>query len=102
MKAVKVQYKTTQEFAEANKANISKVMAELREINNTGIKYSVFISDDGQSFLHFALFRDDDAQKRLNELGSFKQFAAELKASGPVEPPKPETLNLVNSSYDVF
>ncbi|MBL8015949.1 MAG: hypothetical protein JNK43_01660 [Ignavibacteria bacterium] len=102
MKAVKVQYKTTQEFAEANKANISKVMAELREINIAGIKYSVFISDDGLSFMHFAMFRNDDDQKKLNELGSFKQFAAELKASGPVEPPKPETVNLVNSSYDIF
>ncbi|MBZ0202904.1 MAG: hypothetical protein K8I03_07800 [Ignavibacteria bacterium] len=102
MKTVRVQYKVKPEFAETNKTNISKVMAELRNLNDEGIKYSTFLFEDGQTFLHFAMFRDDDGQKKLNELESFKKFGAELKASGPVEPPKPEVLNLVDSCYNIF
>ncbi len=102
MKTVRVQYKAKPEFVETNKANISRVMSDLRELNDPGIKYSTFIFEDGQTFMHFAMFSDDDGQKKLNELESFKKFGAELKASGPVEPPKPETLTLVNSSYDIF
>lgn len=102
MKSVKVQYKTTAEFAETNKANISKVMSDLREINDEGIKYSVFLSDDGQTFMHLAIFRDDSGQQKLNGLESFKNFQAALKESEPVEPPKPDVLAIVDSSYRIF
>ncbi len=102
MKTVRVQYKVKPEFADTNKANIANVMRELREMNDEGIKYSTFIFDDGQRFMHFAMFRDEDGQKKLNELESFKKFGRELKESGPVEPPMPEVLSLVDSCYDIF
>lgn len=102
MKTVRVQYKVKPEFAETNKANIANVMSDLRTLNDDGIKYSTFIFDDGQTFMHLAMFRDEDGQKKLNELESFKKFGSELKSSGPVEPPKPEILTLVDSCYDIF
>lgn len=102
MKTVKVQYKVKPEYTETNKANISQVMNELRGLNDTGIKYSTFIADDGQTFTHFAMFNDESGQKKLNDLESFKKFGAELKASGPIEPPKPEVLSLVDTCYDIF
>ncbi|MEO8512673.1 MAG: hypothetical protein ABI543_03875 [Ignavibacteria bacterium] len=102
MKTVRVQYKVKPEFVETNKSNISRVMSDLRGLNDTGIKYSTFIFEDGQTFMHFAMFRDEDGQKKLNELESFKKFGAELKASGPVEPPKPEVLSLVDSCFEIF
>jgi hypothetical protein len=37
MKAVKVQYTLKAEYAETNKANINKVMADLQELANLGI-----------------------------------------------------------------
>lgn len=102
MKTVRVQYKVKPEYSETNKTNIANVMSDLRKMNDDGIKYSTFLSDDGQTFMHFAMFRDDDGQKKLNDLESFKKFGAELKASGPLEPPKPENLSLVDSSYNIF
>ncbi len=102
MKAVKVQYKVKPEYTDTNKANIAEVMSDLRKLNDNTIKYSTFISEDGQTFVHFAMFKDENGQRTLNELGSFKKFGAELKASGPLEPPKPETLTLVDSGYDIF
>ena len=102
MKTVRVQYKVKPEFAATNKANISKVMSDLRELNDTGTKYSAYLFEDGQTFMHLAMFRDEDGQKRLNELESFKKFGAELKASGLIEPPKAESPALVDSCYDIF
>lgn len=102
MKTVKVQYKTTPEFAETNKANISKVMQELRGLNDDGIKYSAFTCGDGQTFIHMAMFSDDSGQQKLNGLESFKNFQAALKESEPVEPPKPDLLEIVDSNYEIF
>ena len=39
MKSVKVQYTVKAEYADTNKANISQVMADLRELAHPGIKY---------------------------------------------------------------
>ncbi len=102
MKTVRVQYKVKPEYTETNKANIAVVMSDLRKLNDDGIKYSTFLFEDGQTFMHFAMFRDESGQKKLNDLESFKKFGAELRASGPLEPPKPETLSLVDSSYNIF
>lgn len=102
MKTVRVQYKVKPEYAETNKANITKVMSDLRMLNDDGIKYSTFIFEDGQTFMHFTMFKDEAGQKILNDLESFKKFAAELKASGLIEPPKVENLTLVDSCYDIF
>ena len=102
MSAVKVQYTVKQEYAAKNKENISRVMSDLRLINNPGIKYSSFVLEDGKTFMHFAIFKNDEANKVLNNLESFKQFQAGLKASGPEAPPKAENLSLVASCYDFF
>lgn len=102
MKTVRVQYKVKPEYAETNKANIAKVMGDLRKLNDEGIKYTTFTFEDGLTFMHFTMFKDEAGQKILNDLESFKQFASELKASGLTEPPKVENLTLVASCYDVF
>ncbi len=102
MKTVKVEYKVKPGFAETNKANISKVMQELRELNDDGIKYSAFTCGDGQTFIHMAMFSDDSGQQKLNGLESFKNFQAALKESEPFEPPKPDLLEIVDSSYVIF
>ncbi len=101
-KIVRVQYTTNPEYAAHNKENISKVMSDLREINSPGIKYSTFLEPDGKTFMHFAIFENEEGEILLNALDSFKQFQMELKASGPETPPKVAHLSLVASCYDFF
>ena len=102
MKTVRVQYKVKPEYAETNKSNIARVMSDLRNLNDSGIRYSTFLYEDGVTFMHFAMFKDDNGQKMLNDLESFKKFTASLKASGLLEPPKAENLFLVDSCYNIF
>ena len=102
MNAVKVQYTVKEGYVETNKANIQRVMADLQEINHPGIKYSAFLLDDGQSFVHFVMRVDDEAQKTLSELPAFQEFQRQLRESGPEVPPQVENLTLVGASWGVF
>lgn len=102
MNAVKVQYSVKEEFVETNKANIQRVMADLKEIDNPDIKYSAFLLDDGKSFVHFAMLANDEAQKTLNDLSSFQEFQRQLRESGLEVPPNAEDLSLVGSSWEIF
>lgn len=102
MKSVKVQYTVKEDYASTNKANISQVMADLRELGNPGIKYSTFVLEDGKTFLHFGMYHDQEALDVVNNLPSFQSFREQLKASGPESPPKGIDLTLVDSSYEIF
>ena len=102
MKAVKVQYTVKQEYADTNKRNIRKVMADLREISHPGIKYSSFVLDDGKTFVHFGVYSDQAALDVVNNLPSFQFFRDQLNASGPEMPPKADNLNFLDSSYEIF
>jgi quinol monooxygenase YgiN len=102
MKAVKVQYTVKPEYADTNKRNIRKVMEDLQEIANPGIRYSSFVLDDGKTFVHFGVYSDQAAMDVLNNLPSFQFFRDQLKASGPDAPPNADDLNLVDSSYEIF
>lgn len=102
MNAVKVQYTVKQTYVETNKANIRRVMADLKEINSPKIKYSAFLLDDGKSFVHFVMRADEEAQKTLSELPSFQEFQRQLRESSPEVAPKAENLTLVGASWDVF
>ena len=59
MRAVKVEYTVKPEYVATNKANIQKVMDELRSLGNTGILYSTYVKEDGVSFVHFSIHRDE-------------------------------------------
>ncbi len=101
MQAIKVTYTVQEQYAEHNKENIRNVMAELRALNRSDIRYATFVEDDGKTFTHFAVRRDTESFK-LDSLESFKKFQSELKASSPEKPPVAAPLTLVDSSYDIF
>ncbi len=102
MKAVKVQYTVNDEYVETNKKNIHKVMADLREINNPGVRYSAFVLDDGRTFVHLAMYPDEETMSIVSNLDAFQSFRQQLKESQPEVPPKAEDLTLVGSAYEFF
>ena len=102
MKAVRVQYTVTEDYAPTNKANIEKVMADLKELANPGIRYSAFTMEDGCTFVHFAMFDSAESQGELGKLESFGSFQKQLRASGLVSPPDAQPLGLVGASWDIL
>lgn len=63
MKATKVEYTVQCEFAKQNAENITKVMSDLKQLNNADLKYSSFILDDKKSFVHFVMTNTEEAGK---------------------------------------
>lgn len=102
MNVVKVQYTVKKEYIETNKANIQRVIIDLKDINNPNIKYSAFLIDNGKSFVHFVMQLDDQAQKPLIELPSFQDFQRQMRESDLEVAPKAENLHLVGSSWDII
>src|SRR5215472_10939158 len=100
MKASKIQYTVQPGFAEQNKKNIAKVMEELRAANHPGLRYSAWILEDGKTFMHFVMYNDEQSEKVIPALASFKHFQTELMGSKPEALPKLESLTTVGSSYE--
>ena len=102
MKIVRVTYTTKPEYAAQNQQNIQQVMSDLQQLGHPGISYNAYLNADGKTFVHTAFFKADDDQQVLFDLGSFKTFQEQLKASGPEAPPKQELLTLVGWSNNIF
>ena len=87
MQAVKVRYRVRPDYIETNKANIAAVMNELKAMADSGVRYAVFIEEDGRTFNHFAAFRDEEAAEVIPSLETFKHFREQFQ-SGAETPPE--------------
>ena len=101
MRAVKVEYTVKPEYVNTNKANIKKVMEELRSLGDIGILYSTYIKEDGVSFVHFSIHKNEE--NIIPSLAAFKAFSTQLKAEGlPAgESPKALKLEMVAKSFEM-
>ncbi len=100
MRAVKVEYTVKPEYVETNKANIQKVMDELRGLGNTGILYSTYIKEDGVSFVHFSIHKGEE--NIIPSLPAFQVFTTQLKAEGLAgNAPHALKLEMVAKSFDL-
>ena len=96
-------YTVKAEYAEQNKEHIRRVMEELRALQRTDLNYSVFVQDDGKTFVHWRICANEEAGKVFNQLSSFQAFQAALIASGPEVPPNNVIrLTLVDATSDLL
>jgi hypothetical protein len=94
-------YVVQAEYAAQNQEHIRRVMEELRSLHRTDLKYSVFMQDDGKTFIHLRFCANEDASKVFDQLPSFQAFQEALLASNPEVPPtKAMHLTLVGSTSD--
>jgi hypothetical protein len=101
MKISRVQYTIQPNFVEQNKKNIEAVMSELRTINHPGFKYASYILDDGKTFMHLVHHSSPESEHLPGSLESFQHFQAQLSGHFEV-PPKAESLELVEASFNLF
>ena len=101
MRAVKVEYTVKPEYVSTNKANIEKVMDELRAMGDVGVLYSSYVKEDGCSFVHFSIHRASEEPNIITALPAFKAFSTQLKAEGLVTPPQSVKLEMVGKSFDL-
>ena len=99
MKAVKVEYTVRPEFLEQNKANIKKVMGHIKMNPIDGMLYSTFTKEDGLTFVHINISKDQKTLDKINEVQEFIEFKRALKESNPIESPKSTKLDLVAAGF---
>ena len=95
-------YTVQTEYAAQNQKQISQVMDELRDLRRTDIRYSVFVEDDGRTFLHLLFCANEEAEQAFFRLPSQQAFQAGLVASHLEVPPTMTTLRLVGSTSDLL
>jgi hypothetical protein len=102
MKFIKVTYTVKSTFALKNQENVQAFIKDLEKINNPALRYIAYRGDDGKTFTHIASYQNEEVQKILFALESFKSFQRQRDESGLEAPPKVETVEMVASSYPVF
>jgi hypothetical protein len=97
MISVIVTYQVTPGFAAQNKANIQTFLKDFEQLDASKFKYSVFLKEDGVSFVHYSQYADEATQIQLLNVPSFKAFQEMRDASGLTDSHKVEILRSVGS-----
>jgi len=77
MSTVVVRYKVKPEFVSKNTQLVKAVFGELQENEAKGLRYAVFLADDGATFFHIATVVDG-ATNPLFECSAFKAFQNDI------------------------
>ncbi len=89
-------------YVAQNQKQISRVVEELRALRRTDISYSVFVEDDGKTFLHLLFCANEEAEQVFFLLASQQAFQAGLAECHLEVPPTMTTLRLVGATSDLF
>lgn len=85
-----VTYRVKEGRAEENSAYVREVMTDLRTSSPAGVTYSVFLLDDGVTFVH--VVEGDSGPIQASE--AFQRFSSTLEDRRAV-PPEQRTMTLV-------
>jgi hypothetical protein len=102
MITVKVSYIVKPEFVEENKENISKFLSDFKKLNPSEFRYNIYLKEDGVTFVHFSVYKNEEIQKQILNIPSFKFFQEQRDKSGLDNTHKVEILNHVGFSFELL
>jgi len=95
MTARMVTYRVKDGRADENSAYVRDVMADLAARSAEGVTYSVYLLEDGVSFLHVVDEQVDDGALQVSE--AFQRFTATLVEDRCADTPELHQMTLVGS-----
>ena len=95
-------YAVQEAYTAQNQKHIIQVLDELRAMHRTDIQYSVFVEDDGKTFVHLLFCANEEAEQAFFMLASQQAFQAALASSHFEVPPTMTTLHLVGATSDLL
>lgn len=98
----KVTYTVNPEFVRENQQNINLFMADFKQMKDIHFRYNAYLLEDGKTFLHLAHFQNEDVQKQILAVPSFKLFQKKRDESGIDNSHKVEMITLIDASSDVL
>jgi hypothetical protein len=90
-----VTYRVKDGRADENSAYVRDVMADLGARGTEGVTYSVYILEDGVTFLHVAEEEGDGGKLQVSE--AFQRFTATLVEDRCADTPEVHMMSLVGS-----
>lgn len=94
-----IQYTVRAEYAEENQQYIRQILEDLRALGRTEIRSSIFVKEDGKTFLHFLFCEHEEAEQTFFQLESLQAWRAALVKSDPeVKLTTPIRLSVVGST----
>ena len=90
-----VTYRVKDGRAEENSAYVREVMADLDARRTEGVTYSVYLLDNGVSFVHVADEEGDGGKVQVSE--AFQRFTASLVEDRCADTPQLHKMTLVGS-----
>ncbi len=99
---VKVTYTVKQKFVLQNQENINSFLKDFQKIDSVDFRYTVYLSEDGKTFVHLSHYKNEEIQKVLLAVESFKYFQKQRDESGLESKPDIELMQLLGSSKDIF
>ncbi len=97
-----VTYKVKPEFVEENKQNIHNFLKDFEEMDATKFTYTVYVKDDGLTFVHSSNYSDEKIQQEVLNVPSFLEFQKKRDESGLNNSHQVEILEYVGSSNKIL
>jgi hypothetical protein len=94
-----IQYTVRAEYVAKNQEYIHRILEDLRALGRTDIGSSIFVAEDGKTFLHFLFCEHEEAEKTFFQLESLQAWRSALVESHPEVPlTAPTRLSVVGST----
>lgn len=102
MISVSVSYTVKSEFVAENKNNIHKFLKDFQQLDRRRFTYSVYLKDDGVTFVHQSNYTDAEIQEQVLNVPSFLEFQKKRDESGLEGSHKVEILEHIGSSKAIL
>lgn len=99
MMTVKVTYTVKQEYIETNKEMITRFLEDFKSLKTEPFLYSVYLKEDGATFVHLSQYSSKQAQNDLLQVPSFVAFQ-ERRDQHMASEHQLEVLDFIGSSKD--
>src|SRR5260370_20793183 len=94
-----IPYMVRAEYAAETRGYIRRILEDLRALGRTEIGSSIFVKEDGKTFLHFLFCENEEAEQTFFQLESLQAWRAALIESSPEVPlTAPARLSVVGST----
>lgn len=98
MITVIVSYTVRPEYVEQNKSNIQLFLNDFKQLDTADFLYNVHTKDDNVTFVHYSAYKNEEIQKNILNVPSFKEFQRQRDESGLNDTHKVEVLIFMGSS----
>lgn len=98
MITVIVSYTVRPDYVEQNKNNIQVFLNDFKQLDTADFLYNVHTKDDGVTFVHYSAYKNEEVQKNILNVPSFKEFQRQRDESGLNDTHKVEVLTFIGSS----